>query len=211
MHGSGYNEKCDIWSCGIILYMMIAGSPPFYSIKKEEVINMIKKGVVEYTGIFVCFYKILAPIWGTVSKHCLNLLKGMLDYDPEKRISASQALSLKYLRKYSEGSDACNADLRISIQNLRNFRTQTKFQKAVLIYCASQKLSQKAEAKIRKLFDIFDTNRDGKLTTEELMFGYKNVYGDTKKAKKEVERIMKNINFNHSGVIEYNGIFILIF
>jgi len=150
---------------------------------------------------------LLAPIWNSVNKHCISLLNGMLAYEPEKRLSAAQALRRRFIKKSNEGSDVSNADLRISVLNLRNFKIQTKFQKAVLTYCASQQLTQKAEAKIRKLFDIFDTNKDGKLTKDDLIEGYTKLFGDAKKAKKEVDYVMKNISFNRSGVIEYNGIY----
>jgi calcium-dependent protein kinase len=49
--GKGYNEKCDIWSCGVVLYLMIAGHPPFYGSSRDDVVIMIKKGLVEYKGI----------------------------------------------------------------------------------------------------------------------------------------------------------------
>lgn len=140
-----------------------------------------------------------------MSQDCKNLLTKMLTYSPEKRISASQALRSRFIRKINDESDVTDADLLLSMNNLRNFRTQTRLQNAVLTYCASQQLSQKAEAKIRKLFDIFDTNKDGKLSTEEVLKGYTSIFGNEKKAKKEVERMMKNGKFNNSGVIEYNG------
>lgn len=129
----------------------------------------------------------------------------MLTYNPEKRISASQALRRRFVKKNVEGSDLTDGDLMISVNNLKNLKAQTKFQKAVLTFCASQQLSQKAEAKIRKSFEILDTNKDGKLSTEELIIGYTNICGDAKKAKKEVERMMKNMDLNQCGEIEYNG------
>lgn len=205
MKETGYNEKCDIWSCGVILYMMIAGCPPFFAQTTEETIALIKKGVVNFSCIFFLFYLFVAPIWNSVSKHCKALIKDMLTYEPDKRISATHALKSMFFKKSSEDASSSNADLRVSILNLRNFHTQTKFQKAVLTYCASQQLTQKAEAKIRKLFDILDKNKDGKLTAGELLEGYTKIFGDAKKAKKEVDFVMKNINFNHNGIIEYNG------
>jgi len=45
-----YNEKCDIWSCGVIMYLMLCGHPPFYSQSREEVFKLITSGNVDYSG-----------------------------------------------------------------------------------------------------------------------------------------------------------------
>lgn len=51
--GKKYNEKCDIWSCAVVMYLMIAGYPPFYGKTKEEIIGLITSGNVEFSGIFI--------------------------------------------------------------------------------------------------------------------------------------------------------------
>ena len=51
LRGAEYNEKCDMWSCGVIMYLMIAGHPVFYLGTREEIIESIKEAKVEYTGI----------------------------------------------------------------------------------------------------------------------------------------------------------------
>jgi len=140
-----------------------------------------------------------------VSSDCKRLLKEIFQIDPEKRISASMALRHRFVRKFNEDINVTDADLRVSVNNLRNFKVNMNFQKAVLAYCASQQLSQKAEAKLRKLFEIFDVDKDGKLTEQDLIIGYTNLYGNSKDVKKEVKKIMKNINANQAGGIEYNG------
>jgi len=50
-----YNEKCDMWSCGVIMYLMISGFPPFNSTNRKEIIELIKKGIVDYSGILIIF------------------------------------------------------------------------------------------------------------------------------------------------------------
>ena len=45
---SGYNEKCDIWSIGVLAYIMLCGYPPFYGDKDPEILKMVKAGVFEF-------------------------------------------------------------------------------------------------------------------------------------------------------------------
>lgn len=122
-----------------------------------------------------------------------------------ERISASEALKNPWICNFTDNPKVCEKDLLVSLNNLQNFRLQMMLQKAVSTYIASQKLSQKEETKIKKLFDIFDTNKDGQLTKSELIAGYKSLHGDSKKAKKEAKSILKNIDLNNRGIIEYNG------
>ncbi|MDR3548128.1 MAG: EF-hand domain-containing protein [Candidatus Pacebacteria bacterium] len=146
------------------------------------------------------------PVWTTVSLECKMFIKRMLSYDPAKRASASEALRHPFITSHMGSLEVSGEDLRMSLSNLRNFRTQTLFQKAVLTYLASQQLLQQDEARFRRIFDTFDLDRDGQLTTEELVQGYASLYGDPKRARKQAEQIMKNIDLNHNGTIEYNGI-----
>ena len=147
----------------------------------------------------------LDPVWATISEDCKALLKRMLTYDPAKRISASEAMKHSFITKFSGKLQVSGSDLQLSLNNLRSFRTQVLFQKAVLTYIASQQLLQQDEAKIRKIFDTFDLNRDGQLTKEEIIAGYSKLYGDSKKAKKQADQIMKNVDLNNNGLIDYNG------
>ncbi len=93
--------------------------------------------------------------------------------DPGGRISAKDALHHAWIQQNAEESAVEDSELLQSLLNLRQFRTQLVFQKAVLAYIASQQLTQKETAKFRRLFDIFDTDKDGQLTKKDLVAGYK--------------------------------------
>ncbi len=139
---------------------------------------------------------------------CISLVKKMLTYDMDKRISASEALSEPWIAKYTKASrGVTEKELLLSLQSLKNFRTQTLFQGAVLSYIASQQLSHKNEAKIRELFDSYDKDKDGQLTKKELIDVMRYMHGESKKIYKEAEQIFRNIDLNHNGTIEYNGMY----
>ena len=93
-------------------------------------------------------------------KECKMLLRSMLTYDPNKRISARDALRSPWIMKHNQSPDFTDVDLRLSLINLKKFRTQMFFQRAVLMYLASQKMEQKDEEKIRNTFEMIDRDKD---------------------------------------------------
>lgn len=78
-----YDEKCDIWSCGVILYILLCGYPPFSGKNEREIIYKIKLGKFVYDK----------DDWKNISQGAKNLIKKMLIMDPSKRYSASEALN----------------------------------------------------------------------------------------------------------------------
>lgn len=142
----------------------------------------------------------------TIDQDCINLMKKMLTYDMDKRISASEALNEPWLLKFANKDEMVSPnELLIALNNLKSFRTQTMFQGAVLSYMTSQQLSKIEEAKIRKIFNSFDKDKNGQLTKLELIEMLRYVHGDSKRIYKDAEEIFKNIDLDKNGTIEYNG------
>ena len=79
-----YNEKCDLWSCGVIMYILISGEPPFNDPRADNDAIMKKVEIGKYD--------LSSGIWKTVSKEAKDLVKKLLTYDPSERINAEDAL-----------------------------------------------------------------------------------------------------------------------
>ena len=72
-------------------------------------------------------------------------------------------------------------------------------------------MSKKEKEKLRKTFTALDKNADGRLSREELIEGYTNLYGDAERAAKEVDFIIESVDVDHNGYIDYSGsIFIML-
>eukprot|EP00434_Breviolum_minutum_P011617 symbB.v1.2.010248.t1/scaffold663.1/size175208/4 len=157
-----YTSACDLWSCGVILYILLSGKQPFYGTNNKEIFKQAKTGN----------YSLADDVWKKVSMDAQELLAKLLQLVPTQRISASEALQHNWITKQiplrrRRPSTALTMDGRKVIQNLRVFAGQSRFKRKALTVIASQM----SHEKIQTLGDIFseiDTNQDGKVTMEEL-------------------------------------------
>nr|3DXN_A Chain A, Calmodulin-like domain protein kinase isoform 3 [Toxoplasma gondii] len=85
-----YDEKCDVWSCGVILYILLCGYPPFGGQTDQEILKRVEKGKFSFDP----------PDWTQVSDEAKQLVKLMLTYEPSKRISAEEALNHPWIVKF---------------------------------------------------------------------------------------------------------------
>lgn len=82
LEGNGYDEKVDVWSVGVVLYIMLAGFPPFYGERVEEVFDMVLKGNLRFPF----------RVFGNFNSVVKDLLRKMICKDVSRRLSAQEAL-----------------------------------------------------------------------------------------------------------------------
>jgi len=180
-----YNELCDVWSLGVILYVFLCGYPPFYGDSDSIIMENVKKGIYDFNG----------SEWATVSEDAKNLITHLL-CKPEKRFKAGDILLHKWMHLEDEH---LNKPLNLNFASLKSFRTSEKLKKAALTYIASQ-LSEKEILELSKLFECLDSNGDGMLSFDEIKNGLGNL---NEKAAKEVQQVLEGIDTDHSGNINY--------
>lgn len=188
-----YNEKCDIWSCGVILYILLSGKPPFYGKNDSEILEKIQRG----------YYNMNGKVWTRTSSQAKDLIQKMLQMNPNSRISAQEALNNEWIQNNTTNDFNASDPPLETLNNLKNFRAERKLQFAVLSFISSQLISKEESKKLAENFKALDINGDGILSKEELLEAYKSCM-DVNLATTEVENIMKKVDINNSGYIDYS-------
>ena len=190
-----YNEKCDTWSVGVILYMLIVGRAPFDGKDDEEIIENIEKGQ------FNSKHKKLL----NSSEEVQDLVKKLLEVNVKKRLSSSEALKHPWFKKFNGKSLYSNIEkekILVYLNRLRNFRINSKFQQMVLAFIVHNIPNTKEAKDILKIFRMFNNKDDGKLTKKELYQGLI-LYYNEKEIKKEIDDIFLLLDGANRGCIEY--------
>ena len=181
-----YDEKCDIWSAGVILYIIICGYPCFNGDDDDEIFEAIQKGKIAFPS----------PEWDDISNDVKVLIKKMC-CSPSKRLTAEQVLNETWVK--DNAPNAGKALLPLKIDPFKNYSNSNKLRKAVLTYIASR-LSEQEIKKIKAVFESIDIDNDGKLSLEEMK---KAVSLSDGMKLENIEQIFKSIDTDNSGNIEY--------
>ena len=189
-----YDEKCDIWSIGVILYMLLSGNPPFNGHSDIQIIEAVKKGE----------YSIEGGVWDEVSTTAKDLALRMLTHDPKQRISAADALHHPWFEHaLKEGAHKTHEKLHAALDNFRKFSSGNKLKQAALGFMIQHFMSQKEAQELEDAFNRLDKDGSGTLSKEELIEGYRMIYGDNFN-EGEVDALLNMADENDDGVISYS-------
>ena len=193
---SNYNEKCDVWSCGVILYVLLSGMLPFSVGTESE----IKKSVLNDDIYF------RDEVWYYVSEEAKRFIRRMLEKNPANRLSAAQALNDPWMLRFGTKKSFQAVNMTRTFENLKNYKRTKQLQKIVWTVVVQYLVSKKEQEEIFKTFKLLDLDEDGRLNREELITGYQSIYaGNRERAAAEVDRIMRNVDQNKNNYIDYSG------
>ena len=187
-----YNEKCDIWSSGVILYIALSGMPPFNGATDQEIMKKVKIGKFSFSD----------ACWSSISDKAKDLISKLLTYEMDKRITAEEALQHPWITEMSQ-SKIDTSLAQGALANLKTFRADQKLKQATFAFIASQLLTKSEKDNLSKIFKAIDKNGDGKLSMEEIMDGYDQFFGKTMD-RDELEKMFKSVDIDNSGFIDYS-------
>ncbi|CAI2366995.1 unnamed protein product [Moneuplotes crassus] len=182
---NNYTESCDMWSAGVILYIILSGVPPFGGETDQEVLENILRGEYDFDD----------EIWDEISEEAKDLIEKLLVAE-EERLTPKQALEHSWIAGYSRLDSAVLLSHKHT-ERLRNFQKSKKLKKAVLTYLASR-VSDEDIINEMKIFFKLDRNKDGYITLKELKEGMKSTPNI-----EEIADILKGVDIDKNGVINY--------
>ncbi|XP_052463436.1 calcium/calmodulin-dependent protein kinase type II subunit delta isoform X23 [Carassius gibelio] len=140
-----YGKPVDIWACGVILYILLVGYPPFWDEDQHKLYQQIKAGAYDFPS----------PEWDTVTPEAKNLINQMLTINPAKRITAQEALKHPWVCQRSTVASMMHR--QETVECLKKFNARRKLKGAILTtmlvsrnFSAKSLLNRKADVKKRK-------------------------------------------------------------
>ena len=189
-----YDERCDEWSCGVLMYILLCGEPPFYGETEEEIFDKVKK----------CEYSFSNPAFKKVSKNCKDLIRRLLEPKKQYRIKAKEALRHPFFTENFDPNSAMteNTDLNYLKQFINPIGYISKFHEAIIAFLCVNFISVDEENNLRKLFRYMDKEGKNAVGKEDLKLSLEEI--DIKISDEELDKIFDTVDENGTGLIEYN-------
>ncbi|XP_039053724.1 calcium-dependent protein kinase 33-like [Hibiscus syriacus] len=179
-----YGKEIDIWSAGVILYVLLSGVPPFWA---EGILEAILEGVIDFES----------DPWPSISESAKDLVRKMLTMDPKERPTAAQALDHPWLREGAASDKPIDSAV---LTRLKQFRAMNQLKKLALKVIA-ENLSEEEIKGLKAMFTNIDTDNSGTITYEELKEGLARLGSKLNEA--EVKQLMEAADVDGNGTIDY--------
>ena len=186
-----YDEKCDIWGAGVIMFILLSGVPPFNGPDDNAIMKKVASGK----------FKFNPAKWKGISKSAKDLIEQMLIKEPENRITAQEALEHKWMKNYKSGT-INKKDLSNALNGLKKHHAEQTMQQATLAFIATQLTTKEDTKHLDDAFKMLDADHDGKLSLDELLQGFKQVLPEM--TEDEARKLFERADIDNSGFIDYS-------
>ncbi|GAB2246654.1 hypothetical protein Droror1_Dr00002147 [Drosera rotundifolia] len=183
-----YGPEADVWSAGVIVYILLSGVPPFWAETEQGIFEQVLHGDLDFSS----------DPWPSISEDAKDLVRRMLVRDPRKRLTAHEVLCHPWIQVDGVAPDKPLDSAVLS--RLKHFRAMNKLKKMALRIIA-ENLSEEEIAGLKEMFKMIDTDNSGQITYEELKAGLKKAGANLKES--EIYELMQAADVDNSGTIDY--------
>ena len=188
-----YSKECDIWSCGVIMYVLLSGHFPFFGKTEDDITKKILSGKFVFNKKY----------FSNVSNKAKDLISKCLIYNKNKRITAEEALKHEFFADDINPNNIFEdvIDSKHVLNAIKNYSNHSKIYQTVLAFLSHNYADKEEINRLKKIFYKIDLNLDGKLTKDELFVAFKEAGMEMKNS--QLNKVIESIDFDGNGSIEY--------
>ncbi|KAL2555647.1 calcium-dependent protein kinase 1-like [Forsythia ovata] len=183
-----YGPEADVWSAGVIVYILLSGVPPFWDETEQGIFEQVLHGDLDFSS----------DPWPSISESAKDLVRKMLVRDPRRRLTAHEVLCHPWVQVDGVAPDRPLDSAVLS--RMKQFSAMNRLKKMALRVIA-ETLSEEEIAGLKEMFKMIDADNSGQITFEELKAGLKRVGANLKES--EIYDLMQAADVNNSGTIDY--------
>lgn len=184
-----YGPEVDVWSTGVILYILLCGVPPFWAESEQGVAQAILRGVIDFKR----------DPWPRVSDKAKSLVRQMLESNPKLRLTARQVLDHPWLQNAKQAPDVPLGDAVRS--RFKKFSAINKLKKKAL-WVIAELLSGEEVDKLKNTFNMMDTNQTGVISFDQFKTGLHKL--GSQLSESEIQDLMEAENVSKDSTLDYS-------
>lgn len=182
-----YDQRVDVWACGIILYVLMVGYPPFNGQKDKDILNKIVKQPLIFDD----------DDWNKISKEAKDLISRMLEKNPSKRITMDEIFEHSWYKKHAISKD--NPKTKEILSRFSMPSTNSQLEKVLRVYLIQCFDLKKEVADLNEIFKAMDVDHDGSISKEELKSACKKL-----KISFDEEKFLNFVDNNNDNEVNYS-------